>query len=267
MVLACHTRVQWSYHAGYNISWFVEHWKLLHTRISDLSHTLAYNAFSLPILTRILIVSPRTPGFYLGCSSNQPSIIMPTMQFARAGRSGAPLLDGDTAMPGAFSGNNVFLDPVIRADNMSVANVNFAPCARTNWHTHAGGQLLTVLAGSGWICGRGEEPIRLSVGDVVWCPPTGTARMMRATWFIRQSRLAVQNGMRWLEMKSMERKGRASRDQSTAPVMPREAQCYQTPYYRALYYQDIPIWLDRDLTSVDYVTATKNLIWLCWHRT
>ncbi|KAL7894340.1 RmlC-like cupin domain-containing protein [Trichoderma sp. SZMC 28014] len=99
---------------------------------------------------------------------------MPTMQIARSGRSGAPSINGATSMPGTFAGNNMFLDPVIRAESMSVANVNFAPCSRTHWHTHAGGQLLTVLAGSGWICGRGEEPVRISVGDVVWCPPGTT---------------------------------------------------------------------------------------------
>ena len=45
------------------------------------------------------------------------------------------------------------------------------PCARTNWHTHEGGQLLRCIAGSGWICDRGDKPKRLQVGDTVWCPP------------------------------------------------------------------------------------------------
>lgn len=99
---------------------------------------------------------------------------MPRMQFARSARSGAPSVHGNTAIPNAFSGSNVFIDPVIRTEDMSVANVNFAPCARTHWHTHGGGQLLTVLAGSGWVCDKGSEPVKLSVGDVVWCPPGTT---------------------------------------------------------------------------------------------
>ena len=49
--------------------------------------------------------------------------------------------------------------------------VTFTPCARTNWHTHEGGQLIQCIAGSGWVCDRGASPKKLSVGDTVWCPP------------------------------------------------------------------------------------------------
>ena len=52
------------------------------------------------------------------------------------------------------------------------------PCcsARTYWHYHEGGQFLHVLAGSGWICDKGGRPQRITVGDVIWCPPGTTHR-------------------------------------------------------------------------------------------
>lgn len=57
------------------------------------------------------------------------------------------------------------------AQAFGVVNVNFAPGARTHWHTHEKGQLLRVTAGQGWVCDHGGEPVRIGVGDVVWCPP------------------------------------------------------------------------------------------------
>lgn len=56
----------------------------------------------------------------------------------------------------------------------SIATVTFTPGARTNWHWHERGQLLTVIKGNGWICDKGEKAKRLHEGDVVWCPPGTT---------------------------------------------------------------------------------------------
>jgi quercetin dioxygenase-like cupin family protein len=62
---------------------------------------------------------------------------------------------------------DVYLD-MIHSDNQNViANVMFTPCARTNWHTHESGQLIRCVAGSGWICDRGDQPKRLKIGDTV----------------------------------------------------------------------------------------------------
>src|SRR5690349_3145689 len=69
-----------------------------------------------------------------------------------------------------FTGT-VWMDPIHIAPGIKINNVFFQPCARTHWHTHEGGQLLRVLAGSGWICDRGGEPRRLHVGDTVWAEP------------------------------------------------------------------------------------------------
>jgi quercetin dioxygenase-like cupin family protein len=52
---------------------------------------------------------------------------------------------------------------------ININQVMFTPGARTYWHTHEHGQLLRVMAGSGWICDKGGEPRRLNVGDTAWC--------------------------------------------------------------------------------------------------
>jgi quercetin dioxygenase-like cupin family protein len=38
------------------------------------------------------------------------------------------------------------------------------------WYTHEKGQMIKVVAGSGWICDKGGVPRRLKTGDVVWAP-------------------------------------------------------------------------------------------------
>ncbi|KAH0831530.1 cupin [Fonsecaea pedrosoi] len=104
----------------------------------------------------------------LSIKKQDPNAINPKSIFANNARTGASSTPGKAM--GTFTGD-VWLDSVLRADNISVANVNFTPCARTNWHRHDGGQLLKITGGSGWICDRGSEPRRITVGDVVWCPP------------------------------------------------------------------------------------------------
>jgi quercetin dioxygenase-like cupin family protein len=70
----------------------------------------------------------------------------------------------------------VWADPILMTPEkgLTILNVMFTPCARTHWHTHELGQLLTVQAGEGWVCDKGGEPIKISVGDIVWCPPGTT---------------------------------------------------------------------------------------------
>lgn len=36
---------------------------------------------------------------------------------------------------------------------------------------HEDGQLLQVIAGSGWVQNQGQKSIRISAGDVIWSPP------------------------------------------------------------------------------------------------
>ncbi|BCS26835.1 cupin domain-containing protein [Aspergillus puulaauensis] len=79
---------------------------------------------------------------------------------------------GTNVSPGGenFDGD-AWIDEFHSDDEITMANVVFSPSARTHWHTHEGGQLIRVVAGSGWVCDEGHEPEHLTVGDIVWCPP------------------------------------------------------------------------------------------------
>ncbi|SMY24551.1 unnamed protein product [Zymoseptoria tritici ST99CH_1A5] len=68
-----------------------------------------------------------------------------------------------------FTGT-VHMDPIFKASDCMGNNVCFTPGARTFWHTHERGQILTVTMGSGLICSKGEKPRRLMVGAVVHIP-------------------------------------------------------------------------------------------------
>jgi quercetin dioxygenase-like cupin family protein len=78
-------------------------------------------------------------------------------------------------MPPAVRGRDTFVgeawrNPVFSEDGVSTGNNFFAPCARTHWHTHEGGQLLIVTSGSGFVTDDdGAEHV--SAGDMVWTPP------------------------------------------------------------------------------------------------
>lgn len=52
-----------------------------------------------------------------------------------------------------------------------ISEIVFLPGSRTFWHTHERGQVLRVTSGTGWVCVKGEEPVALSAGDVVWAEP------------------------------------------------------------------------------------------------
>ena len=71
---------------------------------------------------------------------------------------------------GTFTGE-VWRDTILsRRDGIGIADVFFAPGARTHWHTHEGGQLLLVLAGEGLV-GDDDGVVRVTVGDKIWTPP------------------------------------------------------------------------------------------------
>lgn len=48
--------------------------------------------------------------------------------------------------------------------------VNFAPGARTAWHTHPVGQWLYVTVGNGWVQQEGQPVLDIKAGDAVWIP-------------------------------------------------------------------------------------------------
>ncbi|MDR0927062.1 MAG: cupin domain-containing protein [Ignavibacteria bacterium] len=59
--------------------------------------------------------------------------------------------------------NNIF--------DTQVYNVTFEPGCRNNWHSHPGGQLLLVTAGTGYYQEKGKPARLLRVGDVVEIKP------------------------------------------------------------------------------------------------
>lgn len=52
----------------------------------------------------------------------------------------------------------------------SFGNVTFEPKARTNWHSHPGGQILFITEGQGFYQARGQAARLLRKGDVVEIP-------------------------------------------------------------------------------------------------
>ena len=80
-----------------------------------------------------------------------------------------------------FTGD-VFLTPIFNGDGTSrlvVGLVRFTPWGRTNWHSHANGQLLQCTDGVGLVVTRDGTVIRLRAGDSGLDPgqakSTGTA--------------------------------------------------------------------------------------------
>ena len=83
--------------------------------------------------------------------------------------------------PAANFTGDVFLNPIFNGDGTSrlvVGLVRFTPGARTNWHSHANGQLLQCTDGVGLVTTRDGATVRMRAGDTVWTPlerSTGTA--------------------------------------------------------------------------------------------
>lgn len=102
-------------------------------------------------------------------------------------------------LKGATFTGDVWAEPIFGDANINMGHVTFTPCARTHWHTHEGGQVLRVLAGSGWVCDKGGEPQRLGVGDMVWAPP-GTTHWHGGDDCTYMTHLAISYGKTtWLE--------------------------------------------------------------------
>ncbi len=85
-----------------------------------------------------------------------------------------PFEQGEVNPYGKFFTGTTYLNMLVTKDNVwnsSIGNVTFEPNARTNWHTHSGGQILLVTAGKG-LYKEENKPIRiLTKGDVIQIPP------------------------------------------------------------------------------------------------
>ena len=79
----------------------------------------------------------------------------------------------DPTSPTAVAGGTgeLWQSPQFDADDVRASTIFFSPGARTFWHTHERGQILQVLAGSGFVCTRSGVPRLINVGDVIWTPP------------------------------------------------------------------------------------------------
>jgi quercetin dioxygenase-like cupin family protein len=82
--------------------------------------------------------------------------------------------------------------------------VRFTPGARTNWHSHANGQLLHCTDGVGVVANRDGTTIRIRAGDTVWTPAGeehwhgGTADNMMCHYAILDETPAA-DATTWLE--------------------------------------------------------------------
>lgn len=75
--------------------------------------------------------------------------------------------------PDYFLGE-VWQTPIVTAPQparLRALLVQFAPGARTAWHTHPLGQTLYVTVGVGYVALRGQAPQMIRAGDTVWIPP------------------------------------------------------------------------------------------------
>ncbi|MDH3426459.1 MAG: cupin domain-containing protein, partial [Acidimicrobiia bacterium] len=54
---------------------------------------------------------------------------------------------------------------------LTMIAVQFAPGARSDWHSHPRGQVLYVVSGAGLVQTEDGSTIEISAGDVVHAPP------------------------------------------------------------------------------------------------
>jgi len=109
-------------------------------------------------------------------------LILPLLFVAFTGRSQistAAKQPGETAFPkgNKITNNNfagtAYLHSMGATDTTLFANyghVTFEPKARTNWHSHPGGQLLFITEGKGYYQAKGEPARLLKKGDFVEIP-------------------------------------------------------------------------------------------------
>lgn len=76
--------------------------------------------------------------------------------------------------PAEWFTGDVWWDVIYAGEEPSRARLNlvrFAPCARTDWHSHALGQTLHIVSGVALLQERGGRIIEARPGDTVYTPP------------------------------------------------------------------------------------------------
>lgn len=104
-----------------------------------------------------------------------------------------------------FTGQAIItsLHPPTEITRATTGLVNFAPGARTVWHTHPAGQMLIVTAGKGWVQEESKERRVINPGDVIWIP-AGTKHWHGATATSPMAHIAMSymrdgKNVDWLE--------------------------------------------------------------------
>lgn len=99
--------------------------------------------------------------------------------------------------PDAWFTGDAVITPVFSATEQTptgCASVEFAPGARSAWHTHPAGQLLVVTEGNGWIQEWGHARREIAAGDVIRTPP-GVKHWHGATATEPMTHLAMQQAV------------------------------------------------------------------------
>ncbi|MFJ2262203.1 cupin domain-containing protein [Streptomyces sp. NPDC087844] len=89
--------------------------------------------------------------------------------------------------PGDLLDRGVRVDPVL---------VRFTPGARTNWHSHARGQVLHVTDGVGLVGTRDGRVVRTSAGETVKWPASEEHRPLTARFTVAEACGALGPGVR-----------------------------------------------------------------------
>ena len=112
-----------------------------------------------------------------------------------------PMGDPNPASRFMFTGQSYIFrmverDTIWNADTMM--NVTFEPCCRTDWHSHAGGQILIAVGGIGIHQVEGQEPeLLLAAGSstLPWKPILSCPAFL---WAIRSQMKYTKPLLRWL---------------------------------------------------------------------
>lgn len=80
-----------------------------------------------------------------------------------------------TKNPAEWFTGDVWLDPIAApteaGQQASAGIVRFAPCARTAWHSHPGGQTLYVTEGIAYVQSRGGDIVEVHSGETITAAP------------------------------------------------------------------------------------------------
>jgi quercetin dioxygenase-like cupin family protein len=112
------------------------------------------------ILLVILISCTQQKPSSVGSASNETS---EQTIFPKGERGPSSNFIGNAYNFGLVSNDSVY--------NTLVGNVYFEAGARSNWHTHPGGQILVITDGEGYHQIEGQPRETMRKGDVVKCPP------------------------------------------------------------------------------------------------